>query len=112
MFDLRAQETAEGEADSRTQAAERRQVQRAPREGIGEGSGEKHVQHNGSADQLRRWQPGKDAIERVQYRGLDVGQERHPHEQVGVPQREPPLAQSVCGKLTVGVEVPEHIEAG
>ena len=58
MLDLCPQEPAEGKTNGGQKAAERREMQGTPREGIREETGEESVQGNGNIDQLWCRQPG------------------------------------------------------
>jgi len=50
-------------------------------------------------------QPGEGQVERVEHGALWIGKKGHAHKEVGVPQRDPPLAQRFGGIGAVWIKV-------
>ena len=48
----------------------------------------------------------------VEYRRLWIGQERHAHKNIRIPQRDFAITQGRGGKVAIGIEVEQNIPAG
>ena len=111
MLDQRAHVSAErihARGDKRRRF---RKAQHVAREQMKEERRQDDVQDDGSVDRQRGRQKDKYPVERIEHAGLPVGEQRHTHIQVRIPQRQPPLKQRVVHRAAVWVKVCEDIDA-
>ncbi len=112
MLDLRPQETSQGKHNGRHKGCQRSQFDGNTGKEIGARACQPDVGHNAPGYLLGRRQPEQGPVGRVEDGNLRVGQQWRAHEQVRIPEGQPPGAHRLAGKVAVGVKVGKDVQPG
>jgi hypothetical protein len=110
VLHLSADEPTEGENLRRQPGSPSPQSQREACIEVGKEARQENVQNDGVANHLGHRQPVEGKVQRIKEPCLRVGQERHTHEEIGIPQRQMTLAYNFSSVSLVRVEVSEHVQ--